>query len=186
MANQNLDITLLLQQLSDGNRDVEATIVPHIYDDLRRIASRYLRGERQNHTLQTTALVHESYLRLVNQHQVRWRNRNHFFAVASQIMQRILVDHARSRLAEKRGGDSRVFQLDAATIGGESDELHLALNEALDRLKALDPRQCRVVVMRFYGGMTEDEIADTLGVSSRTVKRDWESARIWLYSELTR
>ena len=181
------DITALLRRVSTGDRSAEADLIPRVYEELRRLASRYLRGERRAHSLQTTALVHEAYLKLVDRQGTDWKDRNHFFAVASTIMRRILVDHARRRGANKRGGDWTPIDLDAAMIGTEKqDQLVLALEEALDRLDQLDPRQTQIVVMRFYGGLTADEIAEVLGISIRTVKREWMLAKTWLHAELSR
>lgn len=181
------DITRLLADLRGGNRDVHAQLIPLVYDELRRLAAHYMRQERTDHTLQPTALVHEAYLRLVEQREVTWENRAHFFGVAANLMRRILVDHARSKRAEKRGGSVQRVTLDHALQYCEekSDEL-IALDEALTRLATWDPRQCQIVELRFFGGLTEDETAAILGVSPRTVKRDWRVARIWLHGEISR
>jgi RNA polymerase sigma factor (TIGR02999 family) len=172
---------------ADPLRDAIAPLVPLVYEELRRIARRQLRSERTGHTLNTTALVHESYLKLADQTRAIFRDRTHFLAVASQAMRRILVDYARGHRALRRGGDLQRIELDelslAATTQGGGDTL-LALNNALKQLEALDPRQCRVVECRFFGGMTEEETAAALGVNERTVRRDWIKAKAWLYVEL--
>jgi len=179
-------ITALLHQLSEGNREVEADLIPQIYPALRELAARYMRHERQNHTLQPTALVHEAYERLVQQPQIPWQSRAHFYATASQLMRHILVDHARTRQAAKRGGIQHQVTLDEALLpeAGQSVDI-LALHEALERLTRFDARQARIVEMHFFGGLTFDEMASVLGVSDRTVKRDWSMARAWLKGELT-
>jgi RNA polymerase sigma-70 factor (ECF subfamily) len=179
-------ITALLQQLSEGNREVEADLIPQIYPALRQLAARYMRHERQNHTLQPTALVHEAYERLVQQPQIPWQSRAHFYATASQLMRHILVDHARTRQAAKRGGIQHQVTLDEALLPsvGQSTDI-LALHEALERLAKFDARQSRIVEMHFFGGLTFEEMASVLGVSDRTVKRDWSMARAWLKGELT-
>ncbi|WP_263350424.1 sigma-70 family RNA polymerase sigma factor [Acidicapsa acidisoli] len=179
-------ITALLQQLSEGNREVEAALIPQIYPELRQLAARYMRHERRNHTLQPTALVHEAYERLVQQPQIPWQNRAHFYASASQLMRHILVDHARTRQAAKRGGIQHQVTLDEALLpeAGQSADI-LAVHEALERLARFDARQSRIVEMHFFGGLTFEEMASVLGVSDRTVKRDWSMARAWLKGELT-
>jgi RNA polymerase sigma-70 factor, ECF subfamily len=180
-------ITALLTQLSEGNRDVEARLIPQIYDELRRVAGRYMRRERANHTLQPTALVNEAYVRLVQEPHFHWKSRAHFFATAAQLMRHILVDHARARHAGKRGGFQNQVTLDENLLQASSHSIDiLALHEALDRLSALDPRQGRIVELHFFGGLSFEEIASVLEVSERTVKRDWAMARIWLFKEVTR
>jgi RNA polymerase sigma-70 factor (ECF subfamily) len=180
-------ITALLGQLSAGNREVEAILIPQVYGELRRLAARYMRHERGEHTLQPTALVNEAYAQLVKQPQVPWQSRAHFFATASRLMRHILVDHARKRLAAKRGGlqhqvtlDEEVFQAQDRTIDV------LVLHEALEHLTELDPRQARIVELHFFGGLNFEEIAEVLEVSERTVKRDWTMARAWLKGELSK
>ena len=181
------DITQLLHQLRRGNRDAEAELVPLIYDELRRLAGRYLRQERPDHTLQPTALVHEAYLRLIQQPEINWQNRSHFYAVAARLMRRILVDHARGHRARKRGGQAQRIDLEQALVFVDQHTTEmLALDEALDRLAAFDERQSRIVEMRFFAGLKEDEIADVLGISTRTVMREWNVARAWLYGEMSR
>jgi len=181
------DITLLLRELQAGNPAVESRLVPLVYDELRRTARRYMRGERADHTLQPTALVHEAYLRLIRQQEVDWQNRAHFFGVAAQLMRHILVDHARAHKAEKRGGHEPKLSLDEALACSEEKGAGLlALDEALTRLNERDQRQGRIVELRFFGGLTEEEVAEVLGLSARTVKREWSVARAWLYKELSK
>ena len=179
------EITLLLADLQAGNRSAESRLIPLVYNELRRVAGRYMRGERAGHTLQPTALVHEAYLRLIGQRDVAWQNRSHFYAVAARLMRNVLVDHARARQAHKRGGQERKVTFDEALelAGGESTDL-LALDEALTRLAQRDPRQARIVELRFFGGLSEKEAAEVLRISVRTVKRDWAVARAWLYREI--
>jgi len=182
---QSTQVTLLLKQVANGNEEAVGNLIPLVYDELRRVAQRRLRVERTDHTLQPTALVHEAYLKLVAQRNANWQNRAHFFAVASRVMRRILVDHARGRLRMKRGGRQAKLPLDKVFIlsRGRCDEL-LALDESLERLSKLDDRQSRIVELRFFGGLSVDEVAKVLGVSSKTVKRDWSMAKAWLYGEL--
>jgi len=157
-----------------------------VYDELRRLASSYMRHERSDHTLQTTALVHEAYLKLVKQSDSPLQNRVHFFAVAAQVMRHILVDHARTRHALKRGaGAIRVTLDETALVTEERAEELLALDEALEKLAEFDRRRCEIVEMRYFGGLTVEEIADVLKVHPNTVKRDWRAAKAWLYAELT-
>ncbi|PYX32887.1 MAG: RNA polymerase subunit sigma-70 [Acidobacteria bacterium] len=179
------DVTLLLKQLSAGDHDAVDQLVPVLYNELRRLAAYYLRQERSNHTLQATALVHEAYLRLVDQRAVEWKNRSHFFGVAAQVMRRILLDYARSHQAVKRGGPSPKISLDDAMVYGEDQTGQLvALDELLTRLSSMDPQQGRIVELRFFGGMSVEETAELLGISPRTVKRDWAMAKSWLSREL--
>lgn len=182
-------VTRLLQQWSNGDPQALEDLIPLVYDELRQVARQYLRRERPGHTLQPTALVHEAYLKLVDQRRIRWQNRAHFFAVAAQLIRRILVDHARARGASKRGGGLRQLTIEAdvapAERRGQAGELDvLALDGALSRLAELDPRQAHVVELRFFGGLDVEETAEVLGVSSPTVKRDWRTAKAWLYREL--
>ena len=180
-------ITGLLAQLSEGNRDAEARLIPQVYEELRRVAGHYMRFERVNHTLQPTALVHEAYARLVLQPQISWQNRAHFFAVTSQLMRHILVDHARTRHAEKRGGLKHQVTLDDAILPSHDQSIDvLALHEALEHLTNFDSRQGRIVELHFFGGLSFEEIALILHISERTVKRDWSMARAWLKGELSR
>jgi RNA polymerase sigma-70 factor (ECF subfamily) len=178
------DVTGLLTKARHGDREAEAQLLPLVYDELLRLARGFMRRERQGHTLQTTALVHEAYLRLATQ-ETDVANRAHFFALAARQMRRVLVDHARGRLANKRGAGLPPLNLnDQALILGQPHELVEALDEALDRLAELDKRQSQIVEMRFFGGLTEEEIASVLGLSTRTVKRDWLMAKSWLYTQL--
>lgn len=180
-------ITRLLIAWSDGRRDALEELLPLVYGELRRLASRYMRHEGAAHTLQPTALVHEAYLRLVDQRRVRWRNRAHFYAVSAQIMRRILVDHARTHRAEKRGsGRERVPLVDEEMPGAAGADLDVvALDAALQRLAAFDAQQERIVELRYFGGLTIDEAAEVLGISSATVVREWTVAKAWLRAELS-
>jgi RNA polymerase sigma factor (TIGR02999 family) len=179
------DITAFLKAWGDGDRSAFDRLVPLVYDDLRRIAHRHLQLERQGHTLNTTALVHEAYVKLADQDECTWRDRACFFAMASRVMRNILVDHARRRRAQKRGGDRVRLSLDEglARVEQESEEL-LALDEALEALGERDARLERVVECRFFGGMKVEETAEALGVSKRTVERDWTRAKAYLYRAL--
>ena len=179
------EVTNLLIELKNGNRDAESRLMPLVYGELRRLAGLYMRGERPGHTLQATALVHEAYLRLVGYEDVDWQNRAHFFGVAANLMRRILVDHARAKQAKKRGGGDQKVSLDQAVlVRPEAPEQFLALDEALERLAKRDPRQARIVELRYFGGLSEEETAEVLQISVRTVKRDWSVARAWLYQQL--
>jgi RNA polymerase sigma-70 factor (ECF subfamily) len=181
------EVTRLLGDLRAGKKDAEAQLLALLYDDLRRLAASYLRRERPDHTLQPTALVHEAYLRLVDQSEQNWQNRAHFLGICAHIMRQILVDHARKRDAAKRGGRERPLVLDEAALpGAQRPEELVALDEALLRLETFDKRQSQVVELRFFGGMTEEEISHVLGISVRTIKRDWNVARAWLYAEMTK
>jgi RNA polymerase sigma-70 factor, ECF subfamily len=177
------DITTLLNRLADEG--AAAQLVPLIYEELRRLATHRLRHERPGHTLQATALVHEVYLKLAGQSDARWQNRAQFFAVASQLMRRILVDYARTKQRIKRGGRQEQVSLDEVLLiaPDRTDEL-LAVHESLSRLEKLDPRQARIVELRYFGGLTMDETAEVLRVSPRTVTREWNIAKAWLYGEL--
>jgi RNA polymerase sigma factor (TIGR02999 family) len=179
------DVTLLLRQVKAGDGAAESRLLELVYPQLRRIARNYLSRERTGHTLQPTALVNEAYLQLVGQLEKDWQNRSHFYAVAAQLMRRILVDHARQRKAAKRDGNrQRVELTDALAISGDRLDEILAIDEALKRLAEFDLRGAKVVEMRFFGGMTEEEAAEVLGVATRTVKRDWNAAKAWLHGEL--
>jgi RNA polymerase sigma-70 factor (ECF subfamily) len=181
------DVTRLLQAWGRGDTAALDTLVPLVYDELHRLAHCYMAREWAASTLQTTALVHEAYVRLVDANEVEWKNRVHFFAISANVMRRILVDFARSRGSQKRGGDVQKVSLEEAMIPSpEGDEDLLALDSALTALAAFDPRKAKVVEMRFFGGFTEQETAETLGVSSDTVLRDWKSAKLWLYREMSR
>ncbi len=180
------EVTRLLFELKRGNREVEARLVPLVYHELRRIAAGYLRRENPGHTLQPTALVHEAWLRLVKLPDVDWQSRSHFFAVSATVMRRILVDHARASRARKRGdGWDAVSLNDAILPSPERAPEILALDEALNRLAALDARQAKIVEFRFFAGMSEEETGNALGISARTVKRDWRIAKAWLFKELS-
>ena len=183
------DITGLLIAWSKGDESAAAMLMPAINADLHRQAARAMRREGDEHTLQATALVHEAYLRLVDQRRVSWQNRSQFFGVAAQAMRRVLVDHARAQHAEKRGGHKQQITLsdaDAALAAGDDHGVELlALHDALDRLAALDPHQARLVELRYFGGLNIDETAQALGVSPATVKREWATARAWLRRELS-
>jgi RNA polymerase sigma-70 factor, ECF subfamily len=179
-------ITDLLLQASGGDSAAIDRLFPLVYEGLRRAAHRALRREDPHHTLGTTGLVHEAYLKLIDQTRVGWRDRAHFFAVAALAMRRILIDYARRHQRAKRGGGARPVTLDEGVVSlDERAENLLALDEALTRLSELNPRLSRIVECRFFGGLTEDEIAEALGVTVRTVRRDWAKARGWLYQELT-
>ncbi len=178
------DITALLTRLADGDETVLSRLTPVVYDELRRLAAHYMRRERSDHTLQTTALVHEAYLRLIEQRQANWRNRAHFFGVAAQLMRRILVDHARNRVREKRGGEQqRVSLEDAILVSPDTLEQVLVVDEALDRLEKMDSRQSRIVELKFFAGLSTEETAESLGTSPRTVEREWALARAWLHMQ---
>jgi RNA polymerase sigma factor (TIGR02999 family) len=181
------DITGLLLAWSDGDRDALEMLTPLVYRELKKLAESYLRRERVGHTLQPTALAHEAYIKLIDQRNVRWRNRAHFYGIAAQAMRRILVDHARARLTEKRGSGGAVVSLDEAIdVSDERAGQLLALDDALERLAELDPQNSRVVELRYFGGMTLEETAEILGVSRATVIREWRAAKAWLYGELSR
>lgn len=180
------EISLLLAEWSSGNQAALDKLYPLVYDELRRMAHRYMSRERRGHTLQTTALINEAYLRLVEQRDVHWSNRAHFFGIASQMMRRILIDHARRYEYAKRGGGAQHVSLDeAAYVAKESARDLLELDEALSRLAEVDNRRARVVEMRFFGGLDNEEIAAVLKISPNTVTRDWKMARAWLYKELS-
>ena len=187
MARAAGDVTKFLVDLQNAAPDASSQLIPLVYDELHRLARHQMRNERSDHTLQATALVHETYLRLVNQRERTWQNRAHFIGVAAQVMRRILVDYARARRATKREGMLQRVPLEEPLLFTEqqSEEL-LALNEALERLTQIDVRQSRVVELRFFGGLTVDETAESLGMSSKTVKRDWSVARAWLHREVSK
>ena len=181
-------VTALLREWTGGSPAAMDELLPYVYDELRRRAARYLRRERINHTLQTTALVHEAYLKLVDQERVEWKDRGHFFAVAAQAMRRILVDHAKHRNRAKRGGPDEDLQLDAAvevaTVEGNVDIQ--ALDEALSRLAVFDPQQERLVELRYFAGLSLEETAKAMNISRATAAREWQVAKAWLHRELTR
>jgi RNA polymerase sigma factor (TIGR02999 family) len=185
MSEESSDVTALLVRLSNGEEAALDRLLPAVYDELRRIAHNQLRGERADHTLRTTELVHEAYEKLVEHNAVDWQDRQHFFAVAARAMRQVLVDHARKKTAAKRGGDAPEMPLDDVTLLQETKtEDLIALDDALDRLAAQDERAAKVVECRFFGGYTIAETADVLDVSRSTVKRDWRGARAWLNREL--
>jgi len=179
------EVTLLLTALKRGDEGAASRLMPLIYDELRRLAASYMRRERADHTLQATALVHEAYLKLVEQRSVDWQSRAHFFGVAAQLMRRILVDHARGHSRQKRGGEQQKVSLDEAFVFSErqADEI-VAVDDSLNVLSRIDPRQARVVELRFFGGLSVEEAADVLGISPKTVKREWSVAKAWLYADL--
>jgi RNA polymerase sigma-70 factor, ECF subfamily len=179
------NITRLLIELTEGRRVAADVLLPLIYDELRSLAANYLRRERPDHTLQPTALVHEAYLRLVDQRDVNWQNRAHFFGVAAQMMRRILIDHARSHSAGKRGHDFQKISLDENIdkAAERSAEL-MALDDALNALAEVDEQKSRIVEMRYFGGLTFEETAEVLGISAVTVKRHWRMAKAWLYGQM--
>jgi len=179
-------VTQLLADASQGDQGALDALFPLVYNELRRLADAYLRNERPNHTLQATALVHEAYLRLVDQTSINWQNRAHFFSVAAQVMRHILVDHARSHQRLKRGGSARKLSLDEAVSFFEQRDLNLVgLDEALTDLEKLDPQQSRIVELRFFGGLTIEEMAEVLKTSPATVSREWSMAKMWLHRALT-
>jgi RNA polymerase sigma factor (TIGR02999 family) len=189
-ANDNRDPagkTALLQQIKQGDVAAETELMPLIYNQLRAIARNQMARERPDHSLQATILVHDAFLQLVGNSQIDWSNRAHFFALASRAMRRILIDHARAAHAQKRPGARQKVELESALafVEGQTTDL-LALDEALERLAEWDPRQSRVVEMHFFGGLGFDEIAEVLGISDRTAKRDWAMARAWLYRQLSK
>jgi len=185
MTSAEGDVSTLLHAWSAGDRAALGKLTPIVYAELRRLASRYMRHERDGHSLQTTALVNEAYLRLVDIHRIQWNDRAHFFAVSAQMMRRILVDYAR-RHNLKRGGDLVQISLHDSGLAESGRDLDLVmLDSALDRLAALDPRKAQIVEMRFFGGLEVEECAEVLRVSGITIKREWRAARLWLYRELT-
>lgn len=179
-------VTKLLIDWGNGDHAALDRLMPLVYSELRRVAQNQLRLENPGHTLQPTALVHEAYLRLVDQQSTEWRNRAQFFAIAAQLIRRVLIDHARQRHASKRGGMALHLEIDDSIASPQADVVDaLALDQALEDLAILDPQQARVVELRFYGGLSIEETAETLGISEATVSRDWVTARAWLYHRLT-
>lgn len=186
MPQAPLNVTELLIDWGKGDKEALDQLVPLVYDELRRQAGRYLRHERAGHTLQTTALIHEAYMRLVDQRNVHWQNRAHFFGIAAQLMRRILVDHARHKKRAKRGGSDVRVSLAEATVTTTGQDLDvIALDAALDQLANIDEQQSKVVELRFFSGLTVDETAEVLGISPATVKRDWSMAKAWLHREIS-
>ncbi|HZT38911.1 MAG TPA: sigma-70 family RNA polymerase sigma factor [Bryobacteraceae bacterium] len=179
------NVTRLLLEWGGGNRDALDALTPLVYDELRRLAGRYLRRERVDHTLQSTALVHEAYMRLVDQRNVKWQNRAQFFGLAAELIRRILVDHARAKQAAKRGGSAVKLALDEALDAPSARDLELVrLDDALQGLAEVDPQQSRIVELRYFAGLTIEETAEALGVSPATVKRDWVVAKAWLKRQM--
>jgi len=180
------NITELLVGYGRGDKEALDQLMPVVYDELRRQAARYLRREQAGNTLQTTALIHEAYVRLVDQRNVQWQNRAHFFGIAAQMMRRILVDHARAKKRVKRGGSDVRVSLGDETVAVKGQDLDLiALDEALERLAQIDEQQSRVVELRFFSGLTVEETAEVMGISKATVKRDWSMAKAWLHREIS-
>ena len=180
------EITQLLAEWSDGKQSALDELYPLVYDELHRLARRYMSRERKGHTLQTTALINEAYVRLVDQRNVHWANRSHFFAISAQIMRRILIDHARRHAYAKRGGGAQQVSLEeVAAITPDPGRELVRLDEALKSLAEMDPRRSQVVEMRYFGGLNNDEIAGVLKISANTVTRDWNMARAWLYQQLS-
>jgi RNA polymerase sigma-70 factor, ECF subfamily len=181
------EVTQLLFDWGNGDQAALDKLVPIVYEELRRMAGRYMRRQNPDHTLQTSALVNEAYLRLIDQKNVQWQNRAHFFGIAAQLMRRVLIDHVRSHHYAKRGGDAVKVSLDEAAIMDQSRSPDLiALDDALNSLAAIDPQQSRIVELRFFGGLTIEETAEVLGISHATVERDWSVARAWLRREMER
>jgi RNA polymerase sigma factor (TIGR02999 family) len=186
LTHQQHEITQLLAEWSDGNQSALDELYPLVYEELHRLARRYMSRERKGHTLQTTALINEAYVRLVDQRNVHWANRSHFFAISAQIMRRILIDHARRHAYAKRGGGAQQVSLEeVAIVANEKSAEIIRLDEALTTLAKMDPRRCHVVELRYFGGLSNEEIAGVLNVSENTVTRDWNLARAWLHQQLT-
>jgi len=181
------NVTLLLAEVRKGNPEAEGKLIPLVYDELRKLAGSYMRRERENHTLQATALVHEAYLKLVRQDVPDWQSRAHFFGIAAQLMRQVLVDHARGHSRKKRGGGQEMVVFDdALALTPEKSLEVMKIDESLQRLTKLDPRQGKIVELRFFGGLTVEEAADVLGISPKTVKREWSVAKAWLHGDLRR
>lgn len=185
MQSSTADVTTILNRVANGDPDAASQLVPLVYEELRKLARSCLRRERADHTLQSTALVHEAYLRLAGERNSNWESRAQFFAVAANAMRHILVDYARAQIRKKRGGKQQRVPMDAECIStpNRSEEL-LAIHESLARLEQLDYRQAKVVELRYFGGLTFEEVSEVLGISSRTVKREWNVARAWLFGQL--
>jgi len=180
------DVTQILDRLSQGSSTAPDELLPLVYDDLRNLAHAYFNNEKSDHTLQATALVHEAYIRLVNWENVSWQNRAHFFAVAAEVMRNVLIDHARKRNAQKRFGGQRILLDDAVSLPHENGLDVLHLEEALSSLESIDPRQARIVELRFFGGLSIEETAYIMNISETTVRREWTFAKAWFQRELTR
>ncbi len=179
------NVTKLLEDAKSGNRNALDELLPLVYDELRRVASRQLSKERKNHTLQATALVHEAYLRLIGQHSVEWGNRLHFFSLAAEMMRRILVNHAIAKNSEKRGSGDVTIAIDDIEISPNKKDVDLvSLDDVLKKLATYDQQQAKIVELKFFGGLTNEEIAEVLGVSDSTIKREWRSAKAWLLSQM--
>jgi len=185
MTATDQDVTRLLQDWSGGNQQALAELMPIIYNELRRLAHNYLRRERSDNTLQTTALVHEAYLKLIDQRSVNWQNRAQFFGIAAQAMRRILIDNARRHLAGKRGKGEKISLDETALISPAKDESLVALDDALRELESIDQQQSRIIELRYFGGLTIEETAEVMSLSPATIKREWAMARAWLYRALT-
>ena len=179
-------ITQMLIELTDGNQEVVNQILPHIYDELKRLASSYLRRERVNHTLQPTALVHEAYMKLIDQKRVQWQNRAHFFGIAAQVMRRILMDHARKHQADKRGGEAEKLPIEEEilVVSHEKSAELIALDDALQTLAGIDEQKAKIVELRYFCGLSIEETAEVMGVSVPTINRQWRMAKAWLYSQI--
>jgi RNA polymerase sigma factor (TIGR02999 family) len=185
VSEERKEISLILKDWSGGKRESADKLLSLVYDELRRIARQYLRKERADHTLQPTALVHEAYMKLIDISDVSWQDRAHFFAVASNVMRHILVDHARARAAEKRGGErERIALEDAVNLSDKADVDLLALDEAMRQLAEFDAQQSKIVELRFFGGLTIEETAHVIGISPATVKREWTMAKAWLFRRM--
>jgi len=186
-ADSSENLTQLLTDWSNGDAQALEKLVPLVYRDLHRLAERHLRSESSSHTLQSTALVHEAYLRLIDQRNTRWQNRAHFFGISAQLIRRILVDHARARKAEKRGGDAAKIQIDESVAAPEQQNLDLVvLDDCLKTLAGIDPQQARVVELRYFAGLTVEETAEVMRVSPTTIKREWRLAKAWLRREIAK
>ncbi|MEZ5347375.1 MAG: sigma-70 family RNA polymerase sigma factor [Pyrinomonadaceae bacterium] len=186
MVSNTRQVTKLLNDWSNGNENALETLMPLVYSELRKMAKHHMRNQPSGHTFQTTELIHEAYLKLASNDDKKWENRTHFFAVAARAMRHILVDHARLKATEKRGDNPIRIELDEAPLvsPGRASEI-IALNDALVQLESLDTRKCRVVELKFFGGLTLEEIAEVVGVTRETIKRDWKFSRAWLLSELS-
>lgn len=183
---QQHEVTQILHDWSEGDEQAPERLMPLVYDEMRRLARSFLVRERGGHTLQPTALVNEAYLRLVDQRSVNWQNRAHFYGIAASMMRRVLIDHARAHATEKRGGSVVRLSIDDVQVPVEERAASfVAIDEALARLTEFNERGCRIIELRFFGGLTDEEIAEVLGVSTRTVLRDWKTARLWLFRELS-
>ena len=180
------EITQMLIELTDGNQEVVNQILPHIYDELKRLASSYLRRERVDHTLQPTALVHEAYMKLIDQKRVQWQNRAHFFGIAAQVMRRILMDNARKHKADKRGGEAEKLPIEEEilVVSHEKSAELIALDDALQTLAEIDEQKAKIVELRYFGGLSIEETAEVMGVSVPTINRQWRMAKAWLYSQI--